>query len=423
MLYKIKNRFRRFKDKITENLNPIIVQYNYKKVLERTRKKVSRGEKINVIFYTNEPQKWSYDSVYKEFEKSPYFSPLILVVPRYRVHIGKDKTRMSLEEQYNFYKERNYNVEYGYINGEYVDIKKFSPDVFFYLQLAEIPGVDNPFLISKYALTAYCPYAYQFSDYRKHYLQEFHKLLFVNYMEHELTLKRFESYKKGNSQNCISAGYPKLDVFFNTLINTYKTNKIWRNPDKIKIIYAPHHSFTNNKANVFRWGTFPENYKLILNLAKKHPETTWIFKPHPMLHSAILNEGLMTEEEIQNYYKEWDTVGRLYDSGDYFDIFKSSDAMITDCGSFLAEYLPTKKPLIRLINKDGIAFNELGELFSECFYNSHNNMDLHRIFDEVVINGNDYMKEKRCRMADTLIDPKETAAHKIYIDIKSRIIN
>ena len=50
-------------------------------------------------------------------------------------------------------------------------------------------------------------------------------------------------------------------------------------------------------------------------------------------------------------------------------------------------------------------------------------MDLHRIFDEVVINGNDYMKEKRCRMADTLIDPKETAAHKIYIDIKSRIIN
>lgn len=423
MFYRIKNQYNRFKDKVKENLYPKIVRYNYRNDIKRIREKTLRGEKINVIFYTNEPQKWSYDSVYKEFEKSPYFSPLILVVPRYRVHIGKDKTRMSLEEQYNFYKERNYNVEYGYINGEYVDIKKFSPDVFFYLQLAEIPGVDNPFLISKYALTAYCPYAYQFSDYRKHYLQKFHKLLFVNYMEHELTLKRFESYKKGNSQNCISAGYPKLDVFFNTLINTYKTNKIWRNPDKIKIIYAPHHSFTNNKANIFRWGTFPENYKLILNLAKKHPETTWIFKPHPMLHSAILNEGLMTEEEIQNYYKEWDTVGRLYDSGDYFDIFKSSDAMITDCGSFLAEYLPTKKPLIRLINKDGIAFNELGELFSECFYNSHNNMDLHRIFDEVVINGNDYMKEKRCRMADTLIDPKETAAHKIYIDIKSRIIN
>lgn len=423
MFYRIKNQYNRFKDKVKENLYPKIVRYNYRNDIKRIREKALRGEKINVIFYTNEPQKWSYDSVYKEFEKSPYFSPLILVVPRYRVHIGKDKTRMSLEEQYNFYKERNYNVEYGYINGEYVDIKKFSPDVFFYLQLAEIPGVDNPFLISKYALTAYCPYAYQFSDYRKQYLQKFHKLLFVNYMEHELTLKRFESYKKGNSQNCISAGYPKLDVFFNTLINTYKTNKIWRNPDKIKIIYAPHHSFTNNKANIFRWGTFPENYKLILNLAKKHPETTWIFKPHPMLHSAILNEGLMTEEEIQNYYKEWDTVGRLYDSGDYFDIFKSSDAMITDCGSFLAEYLPTKKPLIRLINKDGIAFNELGELFSECFYNSHNNMDLHRIFDEVVINGNDYMKEKRCRMADTLIDPKETAAHKIYIDIKSRIIN
>lgn len=422
MFYKIKKRYRSIKDKVKEILYPRIVHYNYKKDIERIRKKTLRGEKINVIFYTNEPQKWSYDSVYREFEKSPYFEPIVIVVPRYRVHTGKDKTRMSLEEQYIFFKERNYNVQYGYKEGKYIDIKTFMPDIFFYLQLAEIPGIDEPLLLSKFTLTAYCPYAYQFSDYKKHYLQKFHKLLYINFMEHELTLKRFESYKPGNSRNCVSVGYPKLDIYFKNTVKPEIVKRLWKNPERIRVIYAPHHSFQKSESNIFRWGTFPDNYNFILDLAKNHQETTWIFKPHPMLHSVIVNEGLMTEKEVQDYYNEWNNIGKLYDSGDYFDIFKSSDIMITDCGSFLAEYLPSHKPLIRLVNNEGLSLNELGNLFSKCFYISHNNEELKNIFNEVIIKGNDYLKEERCKMSDTLIDSKESAAHKIYRNLESLIL-
>jgi len=50
----------------------------------------------------------------------------------------------------------------------------------------------------------------------------------------------------------------------------------------------------------------------------------------------------MTLNEVESYYAEWHNLsnGFVYDEGDYFNIFKSSDALITDCGSFLAEYLP-----------------------------------------------------------------------------------
>ena len=116
---------------------------NHSSTLHRLQKKASES-RLRVVFYTNEPQKWSYESLYRAFEESPYFDPVVVVVPRYMVHDGKDLTRMTLEEQYAFYKGRGYHVEYGYEKGRYLDIRTFEPDIFFYLQLAEIPGVDDP---------------------------------------------------------------------------------------------------------------------------------------------------------------------------------------------------------------------------------------------------------------------------------------
>lgn len=79
--------------------------------------------------------------------------------------------------------------------------------------------------------------------------------------------------------------------------------KYWREPDKFKIIYAPHHSFTDG----MHFATFLENGKFILELAKKYKnKTTWLFKPHPKLEYALIKENLMTEDEVRQYYKEWE---------------------------------------------------------------------------------------------------------------------
>lgn len=415
---KILRTIKRIKDNLLLFWERIIVRCRYSVTLKRLRKKFGK-EKLRVVFLTNEPQKWSYDSVYWELKNSSYFDPLVLVVPRYRVHMGWDKTRMSLEEQFNFFKERGYSVEYGYKDGKYINLNYFEPDILFYLQLAEVPGYDNPVRVSRHALTAYCPYAFQLSDYKKHYLQSFHKLLFVNYMEHELTIERFESYKKGNSKNCVSVGYPKLDVYLNPVCSD--SRQYWKDSSKIKIIYAPHHSFRKTEANIFRWGTFNRNYKLILNLAKSHPETTWIFKPHPMLKKVVVDEGIMNEKEVNEYYAEWEKIGNVYDSGDYFDIFKTSDLMITDCGSFLAEYLPSHKPLIRLVNQDGISLNKLGEQFSNCYYNAKSDEEFLYFFKELVVNNNDYLYTLRNEKAESLVDKNVTAAHKIFVDLYNRL--
>ena len=396
-------------------LRQAILAWRYSLTIRRLRKR-NGCEKIRVVFYTNEPQKWSYESLYWAFESSSRFKPLVVVVPRYAAHVEKDHTRMTLEEQYDFYRQRGYRVEYGYKDGRYLEIASFRPDIFFYLQLAEVPGVDDPMIVSKYALTCYCPYSFQLTDYQKGYLPRFHRLLFRYYVMHELTRDLFEGYAKGNSKNCVVVGYPKLDVYVKEAAPD--ADKYWRDPSKVRVIYAPHHSIKD----VFLFSTFQYNYQFILDLARMMSDrTTWIFKPHPMLKGAILRAGMMTEEEIDAYFRSWSEIGHVYDQGDYFDIFKSSDLMITDCASFLAEYLPSGHPLIRLINERSCPLDKLGQRFSDCYYNVHDEHELKRVFDELIVEGNDYLGAHRKEMAATLIDYRQTAAEKVLGDLMASI--
>jgi len=405
-LFGLKIKFKRDGDYKT-------VQKNYKKVIKRIKNK----DKICVLFLSQENQKWTYQSLYDAMEKDESFEPIIVVSPLNILHKTKSKNRTSVEENYNFFKSRGMNVFYGYENGEYINLKEFKPDIVFYDE-QWFPSMHKPLNVSKYALTMYAPYGYQTFNYESNYVQSFHKLLHTYFVENDYNVKRFESYKRGNNKNCKVLGYLRFDEFLKN--NEINEEKIWKNPDKYKIIYAPHHSFgqKETKANI---GTFMENYKFILNLAKSHPETTWIFKPHPRLRYNILEANhLLSEEELEQYYEEWTKIGRIEDSGDYFDIFKTSDLMITDSASFLTEYLPTTKPLIRLSRKDAIQSNKFGKKIMSGYYFTYNNKELEQVFEQIVVKKDDSKKEIREKLSKLVID-NEPAADKILNYIKTVI--
>ena len=63
---------------------------------------------------------------------------------------------------------------------------------------------------------------------------------------------------------------------------------------------------------------------MILDWAKKHSDTvTWIFKPHPAFRYELIKNAIMTEQEVDEYYNGWSSVGNIYTQGDYFNIFKN----------------------------------------------------------------------------------------------------
>ena len=77
--------------------------------------------------YVNENSKWNAQELYNLMEQSEYFEPFVLVTLLYDVHIGKDKTRNNIQENYDFFTKRNIKVYKAYNEKEhkYIDLKEF----------------------------------------------------------------------------------------------------------------------------------------------------------------------------------------------------------------------------------------------------------------------------------------------------------
>ena len=381
----------------------VLVHENYERKLKNLQNKT---DKIKVAFLIRENQKWTYQSLYEKLEKSEKFEPIILVSILELVSKGKDKIRNNLEKNYNFFKSKGMNVDYAYKDGSFVDLKKFNIDMLFYDQPWDLPNLHKPHNVSEFALTFYASYSYELIDNRQHYMSDFHKFLYKFFVDNELNLNRYESYMKGNSDNCIVTGYIKLDEY----LKPSQECKIWKDKDKFKIIYAPHHSFEKKGIH---FATFDKNGKFILELAKKHPETTWVFKPHPRFKYALVRNNIMTENEAEEYFEEWNKIGTVYDCGNYINLFQTSDLMITDSISFLAEYILSGHPIIRLLSSNHAKMNQIGDKINNVCYATRDNNELYKNFNNI-INRIDEKAEDRTKLISTIYNKNESVYDKIY---------
>ncbi len=364
-----------------------------------------------------ECSKWGAQTLYKMMEQHNNFEPQVIVIPPYTVHKGEDLTKLSLENNLKFYKYNKIKVELGYdiIKHKYIDLKQFKPDIVFYEQPYDLPPKYSLYKVSKNSLCMYFPYGFENLDFKNNYTDNFHKHLFAYFIECQENLERYEHYRKGNSKNCIITGHPKLDYY------TMSNQKNFCH-QKLKIIYAPHHSLGKHS---LKFGTFYHNGQFILNLAQKCSEIDWVFKPHPKLKFELLNNKIMTQEQVDEYWKSWQKLGTVHEYGNYIELFQSSDALITDSISFLVEYLPTKKPIIQLFNKMHYPYNSIGEKISQVLYKSINNTELYNLFNEIIINRNDYLRDERVKLINNLFDFKQCASEKIikYLEIVTGIEN
>jgi CDP-glycerol glycerophosphotransferase (TagB/SpsB family) len=155
-----------------------------------------------------------------------------------------------------------------------------------------------------------------------------------------------------------------------------------------KIIYAPYFAFQDSHMVAM----FYQNGQFILDLASMYPQTIWVIKPHPKFDDRVVADGIMTQQELDEYYGEWEKSGTIFRGGDYLDLFKTSDCLITDCISFLADYLPTRKSMFYLrIDVHIDPFNDFAENIIRTCYQIHSNAEFEKLFSQVIIEGNDFM--------------------------------
>ncbi len=244
-------------------------------------------------------------------------------------------------------------------------------------------------------ITCYIPYGFMLMKAEQHqFNQTSHNMFTHIYCESESHYKMFQDYCDIGNAHVEFSGHPKMDYYM--CPQNIVDQTIWKgavqNPDITKIIYSPHWNLAGGYA------TFMNNGIQILEYAEKHPDTTsWIYKPHPLLEKELITRGAMTPIQYQEYLDRWERLpnARIYLSGDYGDLFLSSDCMINDSISFIAEYMYTHKPMLLLTN--GTArFNSFGEecIKHVCTCNAKE-FDLIVQFIENIKKGIDIKKEDR----------------------------
>ena len=124
----------------------------------------------------------------------------------------------------------------------------------------------------------------------------------------------------------------------------------------------------------------------------------------------------MTKEEADKYYNEWKALGIFSDGGDYLDLFQSSSAMITDCGSFLTEYFVSEKPMIHLISSELKENSTVSEI-DKVSYTARNIEELNQHLQGLILDKNDYKKDARIELLNKLQLKNNYCAKKIIDDI------
>ena len=383
-----RKNFRTFCEEIDERKNILQAQLNFPKIVERIKKKEGR---IRVLFMVNELAKWKAQSLYDLMSKYEKFEPIMCL------HIADIQRKLSKEDQNKiildnkaFFESKGMTtvIAHNLKSGKPIDLKEFKPDIVFYQQPWDIYKIQRPKLVSRYALTCYIPYyVNNYAVLPMDYDQLFHKFLFRHYVLNKQWQQEYEDLSE--RKNIKGLGHTILDYFY---LNKDKEF----NGDYV--IYAPHWSVPHKKnKNNENYGTFLWNGKEILEYAKTHPEIKWVFKPHPTLKHTLIKIG-MPKDRVDDYYKEWEKIGKVCYDGSYMDLFMNSKALITDCGSFLTEYFCTGKPIIHLISpKCRIVPIEFAQNIMNTFYKVKNKKKMYKIFDEILVNNIDEKKEARLK--------------------------
>jgi hypothetical protein len=352
-----------FKQKVLVENQKKLFAFKMQKKHQVLVKQKKDKKKIKVIFLALVESVWKVDSIFKKMLDDPYFEPIILVCP-YIVY-GKSRMKIEIESTCQFFQNKGYPTinAYNKTTNKWINLDQLEPDILFFT-------IPHKSTISKYYedayskyLSCYVPYFYLLTFHGKEqslYNNMFHNAMWKIFLPHEFSLQRTKEIASNRGINAIVTGYPSCENLFDKVIENKDTWKI-QDKDKKKVIWAPHHSIDGlDEFNLSTFLIYADYFKEI-SIRNKN-EIQWAFKPHPSLKSKLYRNIKWGKDKTDKFYNYWKNAPySQLEEGKYDDLFLQSDAMIHDSGSFLVEYLYTKKPVMYLMNtKTKNNLNEFG---------------------------------------------------------------
>ena len=305
----------------------------------------------------------------------------------------------------NYFNSKGY--QYTQIDSGETIQSKLHPDIIFYQQPYR-NFIDKRYFMLANLKSIICHVNYCFRNILDKEIADstFLNIPFQQYMENEVCAREFAALMTTKGRNLIVTGLPIMDELMQDK-SAYEDP--WKKMDgnRKRIIYAPHHSIRD--CDFLAWGTCLTWGEYILSLAEKYKDKTqWVFKPHPALMDSLSQEW--GKERAESYFNRWKQLenAQMVD-GRYIEVFKHSDAMIHDCGSFSLEYFYAHKPMMFLYEnkgrKDKVHINDVTKEAKSLHYRGDSEQAIEQFIVDV-INGIDPMKEQREEFFAKNLTPK-----------------
>ncbi len=361
--------------------------------------------KIKVLFVISEVSIWKTESLYCEMLKHPRFEPILGVALLTADKPSESTRKFSLLIEYLSQKEYAFLELYGNDINEVV-----KPDIIFYQQPYE-GVIDHSLFYKSNKESLFCNVNYGFNSIGQKWVgaSEYLHYCWQIYYENSIAMDYYESATPVFTRNKgIITGLPFQDI-----LEKNKTGfpDPWKSQNKKKkrVIWAPHHTIPTALDNILEYSTFLDLADVMLEIAEEYKNEIQIaFKPHPFLLKKLYN--IWGKERTEAYYSKW---GKLDNtqlaSGEYYGLFKHSDALIHDCGSFTIEYLYMGNPVMYLSNgRPHIeTLNKFGKVAYDAHVIGHTKEEICK-FIQSVINGVDDLKVVRERFLQKYLSIPDT---------------
>lgn len=381
-----------------------------KKQLEKLNN-IRNKDKITVAFQVWQIGKWKCDSVYKAMEKSSRFSPLIWVAedPALPTEFKKDVKN----NVYQYFLKKNYICSVASTWEELYKCEK--PDIVFIQEPYAYGFNMPPYTLNR--LLCYVRYGLPNTLTEAATNRFLHNYCLLYFCENKFIAESYGSLMNNKGRNIAITGHPVVDYLTSA---PTEAKDAWRNCKSgvKKVIWAPHWTIGNQ--SFYCASTFLLVSDVMLKIAQRYADSIRIaFKPHPTLKRELYRHPKWGKEKTDAYFEQWATMSNtLLAEGDYRELFRQSDAIIHDSGSFLLEYLLMDKPCMYLLRDDGKPnFNDMNIEALQCYTIGKTEEDIERFIQDQVLGGQDFKSEKRKAFCKKyLIPPHEKTAAENILD-------
>lgn len=329
-----------------------IILENQVRLEKNIRSKIKQGKKINILVLES-TSNIAKVSLLSEIQRAvSEFNVSVLSYDQSQVSINlyqsigiKQIFCKTIDEAVN-----QEDVDILFIDNPHYHYEFIKPTYDFYTKITAS--------VFEKVLICYIPYAYISVSSHEAYTDFFHNYSWKFFLEsyfHLIELKKHTKQIK-RLPNQVITGHPYLDPYFT---DSFDFNKDLKNKgdSKIRIAWCPHH----NK-DFYGVVSISEQEEVLRRVLEHNKEIEIYFRPHPNLIAAMKSsihqeskdyQTLLTNDTLdifENYWLKHDRV-IYFDKGPVYQLFKSSDLIVHNCGGYQMEAVASGANIINLVNK------------------------------------------------------------------------